>query len=96
MRKGAYYLAHIAYLKRQGQIDKLVIETAVLERKVSVAREFIEAVTKLGKEAFDDAKKTFKMGLAAYMKKEGANEDAALKNSSFSDQIDKSARSAMP
>ena len=79
LRKGAYYLAHIAYLRRKGQIDKLVTEAARLERKVDVARKFIEAVTKLGKEAFHDAKKTFKTELAAYMKKEGANEDAALK-----------------
>ena len=67
------YLAHIAYLRRKGQIDGLVTETAGLERKAGVARKFIEAVV-------------------AYMKKEGANEDAALKNSLFADQIDKAAR----
>lgn len=92
LRKGAYYLAHIAYLRRKDQIDKLVTEAASKERKVSVAREFIQAVTKLGKEALDNAKKTFKTELALYMEREGANEDAALKNSLFADQIDNAAR----
>ncbi len=92
LRKGAYYLAHIAYLLRKKQIDELVDEAASQSRTLQVAKAFMTAVTKLGKEVFDEAKKTFKTELAVYMKNEGANEDAALKNSAFADQIDMAAR----
>ena len=92
LRKGAYYLAHVVYLREQVAIDKLIAEAAPKERRPAVAQGFVEAVGGVAKGAFDDAKKIFKKTLAKYMKAEGANEDAALKNSSFAERVDNAAR----
>ncbi len=88
LRKGAYYLARIVYLKQQKLIDDLVDNSSSKERKANVAREFIDAVTKASENAFDDAKNAFKQSLRAYLRKEGGNEDAALKNSAFARRVD--------
>ena len=71
--------------------DDLIAEASSRERKADVARKLIEAVTKKGKERFDDARTTFKQALSDYLATEGGNEDAALKNSKFAERVDRSA-----
>lgn len=92
LRKGAYYLARIIYLKEQNNIDGLVADASARERQAAVARKLIDAVTQKGKDTFDDARKIFGRSLKAYVKVEGGNEDAALKNSRFANRIDGEAR----
>jgi 16S rRNA A1518/A1519 N6-dimethyltransferase RsmA/KsgA/DIM1 with predicted DNA glycosylase/AP lyase activity len=96
LRKGAFYLARIAHLKHQPKIDALLAETSPQDRKANVARKFIEAVSKIGKDSFDDARKTFNQALQTYLAKEGGNEDAALKNTEFAKKVDTLARSPQP
>ena len=92
LRKGAFYLARIVYLKQQSKVDSLVTKASPQDRKANVARKLIAALDKIGKDSFDDASKVFKQGLEAYLKKEGGNEDAALKNSKFANQVDELAK----
>ena len=96
LRKGAFYLARIAHLKHQPKIDALLAETSRQDRKANVARKFIEAVSKIGKDSFDDARKTFNQALQTYLAKEGGNEDAALKNTEFAKKVDTLARPPQP
>jgi len=92
LKKGAFYLARIIYLKEQSYIDDLITTASSQERKADVARKLIEAVTKKGNESFDAARGTFNDGLLNYLATEGGNEDAALKNSQFAKRIDESTK----
>ncbi len=92
LRKGAYYLARIIYLKQQKHIDDLVSKTSPQIRKADVAQKLIDPVTKSGKDTFNDARNTFNQALEGYLAKEGGNEDAALKNSAFARQVDARAK----
>ena len=93
MRKGAYYLARIIYLKHKSYIDQLAMTSSAQERKADVARKFMEDVDQRGRETFDYARKTFERALRDYLKAEGGNEDAALKNSKFAKMVDQVAKS---
>jgi hypothetical protein len=88
LRKGAYYLARIVYLRNKDRVDKLIIDSGSLERKAGVARQVVETVNKIGSAAFDQARQLFAGALTAYLKTNGGNEDAALKNSEFARQVD--------
>ena len=92
LRKGAYYLARIVYLRQQSQIEDLVAKASPEGRKADVARELIGAVTKVGGVTFDEARNLFKHALKDYLASMGGNEDAALKNSEFARRVDKCAK----
>jgi hypothetical protein len=91
LRKGAYYLARIIYVKHKSEIDGLVTAASSLDRKAEVARKLIDALDKIGKNSFDDARKIFHQALVTYLNDEGTNEDAALKNTKFADNVDEAA-----
>jgi len=86
LKKGAFYLARIVYLKKQSDIDSLITDAASEKRRAEVARQLIEGIREKGTETFDDARKTFNDALHAYLETEGGNEDAALKNSKFAEK----------
>jgi hypothetical protein len=88
LRKGAYYLARIIYLKHQSKIDDLIVKASPQNRKAEVARKLVDAVSAIAKASQDDARKVFRQALQSYLTKEGGNEDAALKNSEFARQVD--------
>jgi hypothetical protein len=96
LRKGAYYLARIVYLRQQPRIDDLVAEAAPRERKAQVAREFLESIDAIVSTSFDEARRLFQQGLNAYLAEEGGNEDAALKNTEFARKLDALARPPQP
>ena len=95
LRKGAFYLARIIYLKKQIKIDHLVANASPQTRKADVVRKLIDSLATIGKDSFDDARKVFKQGLDNYLKLEGGNEDAALKNTKFANQIDELAKPSL-
>lgn len=96
LRKGAYDLARIIYLKQQAKLDRLVAEAAKHERKADVSRKLNDVISGIVKTFFDDARKLFQQALKDYLDKEGGNEDAALKNTEFAKKVDVLARPAQP
>jgi hypothetical protein len=92
LRKGAYYLARIIYKKQQRHIDDLVSKASTQVRKMEVSKQLIEEVTKGAKAAFGEARTIFTNALEQYLKIDGGNEDAALKNSEFARQVDELAK----
>ncbi|MGD0093601.1 MAG: AIPR family protein [Planctomycetota bacterium] len=91
LRKGTYYLARIVYKTAQEEIEKLCKDAARDERDErtpSVAKELVEAVKKVGERLFPEARDTFSKAIKSYVRRVGGNEDAALKNSEFADQVD--------
>ena len=88
LRKGAFYLARIVYLKKKAEIDELISKASSQDRKAAVARELIETLAALGNNSFDDARKIFSEALGQYLDDEGGNEDAALKNTKFAQLVD--------
>ncbi|HPO12826.1 MAG TPA: AIPR family protein [Candidatus Hydrogenedentes bacterium] len=88
LRKGAYYLARIAYLKNQKKIDDLIYQSSTKERKPDVVSGIIKGIPSIVDVCFNDACEMFKKTMENYLKKEGGNEDAALKNSEFAKQVD--------
>ena len=88
LRKGAYYLARIIYLRQQTKVDNLVAKASSQDRKAEVARKLIADISQVVTMSFDDARKLFQQALKDYLAKEGGNEDAALKNSAFATRVD--------
>ncbi len=88
LRKGAYYLARIIYLKKGGEIDQILGGAASKDRKPTESRRVVESVSKIAKASIDSARKVFAQALKDYLAKEGGNEDAALKNSAFAKLVD--------
>jgi hypothetical protein len=91
LRKGAYYLARIIYLSQKEAIDKLISSASAQERKANVAHKLIAKVNELAGRTFDAARKVFVKALGDYLAENGGNEDAALKNSKFSESVDAAA-----
>jgi hypothetical protein len=94
LRKGAFYLARIIYLKKQEEIDNQIEKTSGQERKADIARKLIDSISEIVPETFNDAIEVFSKALEDYLKKEGGNEDAALKNSAFATKVDNYAEAA--
>ncbi len=92
LRKGAYYLARIVYLQHQSKIDELIAKASPRERKAEVAKSLVQAVLAITTNSQGNARKVFRQALHAYLLKEGGNEDAALKNTEFAQQVDGLAR----
>jgi len=88
LRKGAFYLGRIVYLKQQSEIDDLIAKASAQDRRADLARKLIDALNKIGEKSFDDARITFSQALDEYLKEEGGNEDAALKNTKFAQRVD--------
>jgi hypothetical protein len=88
LRKGAYYLARIIYLKQQSRIDDLIVNASPQDPKAAVARKLVNAISAIAKASQEEARKVFRQALRDYLAKEGGNEDAALKNSEFAKQVD--------
>ena len=88
LRKGAYYLARIIYLKKKSEIDPILAEAATQERKAAVASKVLDSVSTIAKASVDISRKVFAQALKDYLAKEGGNEDAALKNSAFAKLVD--------
>lgn len=88
LRKGAYYLARIIYLKQKIKIDSLLDNEARKDRKADVAHIVIDFVSTIAQESLEAAREVFARALKDYLKREGGNEDAALKNSSFANLVD--------
>lgn len=95
LRKGAFYLGRIVYRKRQSKIDDLIAKASSQDRKANVARKLIKELTTIGETSFDDARQTFNTALRKYVKDEGGNEDAALKNTKFAEQVNELAKKAI-
>lgn len=92
LRKGAFYLARIVYLKQQIEIDELIATASAEDRRADTARKLVEALNKIGTKSFDVARNTFNKALDSYVEKEGGNEDAALKNTKFAALVDELAK----
>ena len=88
LRKGAYYLARIIYLKQSGKIDQILSEAAGKDRKAAVSRGVIDSVVPIARTSMEIARNVFAQALKDYLSKEGGNEDAALKNSAFAKLVD--------
>jgi hypothetical protein len=96
LRKGAYYLSRIIYLKHQSKIDDLIVKASQKDRKADVARKLVEAISAITKASQDEATNLFQRALQQYLESQGGNEDAALKNSEFAGQVDKLAKPPAP
>ncbi|MBM4031583.1 MAG: AIPR family protein [Planctomycetes bacterium] len=96
LRKGAYYLARIVYLRQRGRIDGILAGASKAERKADLARHLMGEVTKIGEQAFGEARNLFKGALKDYLASLGGNEDAALKNSEFARRVEECAAKAEP
>jgi hypothetical protein len=92
LRKGAYYLARVIYLKHQSEIDDLIKTTANQDRKADVSRKFIADISNFVTASFDAARNHFQQALKEYLSKKGGNEDAALKNTEFAKSMDQLAK----
>jgi len=60
-----------------------------------VSEGLINAITEIGKTTFGAARTIFEEALADYLKSQGGNEDAALKNTRFAVEVDKRAMPAV-
>jgi hypothetical protein len=88
LRKGAYYLARISYLKSKQAIDGLIDTAAEEDRGPNPARDLVDKVRAIGEQSFDQARAVFTQALQKYLKDHGGNEDAALKNTEFAKLCD--------
>jgi hypothetical protein len=88
LKKGAYYLARIILRQHEAKVRDVVAKHRDEERKPDVAKKVIAAVTTFGTEGFSAARAVFEAALKEYLGKEGGNEDAALKNTSFATLVD--------
>ncbi len=88
LRKGAYYLARIIYLKKKSEIDPILAAAATQERRADVSRNVLDSVSAIAKSSVESSRKVFAQALKDYLAKEGGNEDAALKNSAFAKSVD--------
>ena len=91
LRKGAYYLARVIYLGNQNAINELASRASREERTSKIAKEFSQSVTEVANKSFTYSKNLFVDQLSLYLKEKKGNEDAALKNSSFAQQLDQAA-----
>lgn len=92
LRKGTYYLARIAYLKKKDDIHRQVEISANQRKKSDQALEVIKIANAAGSGTFDEACSIFLKTLKKYLKDNGGNEDAALKNTAFANAIDGAAQ----
>jgi hypothetical protein len=92
LRKGAFYLARIIYVWHSSALADLVAAASNAPPSVEVSSKLVEALNKIGKDFFEPARKLFARALKEYIAKEGGNEDAALKNSKFAEQVDELAK----
>jgi len=92
LRKGAYYLARIIYLKQQSKIDDLIDKASSQDPRADVARSLIDRISAIAEASQKDAREVFRQALRDYLTANGGNEDGALKNSKFARQVDKLAR----
>lgn len=94
LRKGAYYIARIAYLMNETTI-KEEIDQAVKskEREPNLASGVIEKASMAAIETFAAAYRLFLLTLEDYLEEHEGNEDAALKNTAFARKIDEAAHS---
>ncbi len=88
LRKGAYYLAHIIYLKQKAMIDELINEASVKPPRAKVSRGLSLTADEIVGQSFNDACIIFQEVLANYLREVGGNEDAALKNSAFARKVE--------
>lgn len=93
LRKGGFYLARISYLQRKDHIDNMIVQWSTSERKPEIAEKLQQAMSSVVKDAFNGSRTIFLRTLEAYLKQEGTNEDAALKNRKFAHQVDENAKS---
>jgi hypothetical protein len=96
LRKGAYYLARVIYLKHKREISELILKAATQDRKADVARKFIKEISNFVAASFDDARNLFQQVLKDYLVQKGGNEDAALKNTEFAKRMDQFATAPTP
>ena len=89
LRKGAYYLARIVYLVKSAEFTTLIEETIAQPRKVEAARRLVGNIQTSTAAAYPSACEHFQKTLRQYLKANGTNEDAALKNSAFALLVDK-------
>jgi len=88
LKKGAFYLARIAYNQHKDEIQTVIAKLKDIERKPSVAKKLIDVASNLGLKGFDRARPVFEETIKDYLIKDGGNEDAALKNTEFARLID--------
>jgi hypothetical protein len=89
LRKAAYFLARSAYLKNESAISKLITELIAGQFNQESTKEFAGATRALAEKNYPDAVKAFDQTMQAYLKAEGGDEDAALKNTKFALQLEK-------
>jgi len=92
LRKGAYYLARICYLKSKPAIDALIETAAGQERGPNSSSTLVNAVRGIGELSFEPAHIVFAKALEKYLRDQGGNEDAALKNTEFARLCDEMAK----
>jgi len=88
LKKGAFYLARIIFRQNEAEIRKIIGTKKDEERKPCVSKLVIDSVSAIGNTSFSAARRVFESALGEYLKKEGGNEDAALKNSNFARLVD--------
>ena len=88
LRKGAYYLARIVYVAGRNAIDAEIGQAAKNEPKADIAKKLKTLLAGRVESCYAAAQKVFEKALAEYLKKEGGNEDAALKNTAFATLVD--------
>ncbi len=96
LRKGAYYLARVVYLLNQREIKDLVDSAKGAEKNPQTAREFSKSINEIAQRSFQKSKELFLEQLDRYVKEKSGNEDAALKNSSFAQQVEQAASTGLP
>lgn len=88
LKKGAFYLARIVFKQHNDEIQTGIAKLKDVERKPNVAKKLMDVASNLGQKGFDRARHVFEEAIKDYLKKEGGNEDAALKNTEFARLID--------
>jgi len=94
LRKGAYYMARIIYLKNQSRIDQWIHSAAAQERTARISQDLRTNISSVAEESMEQAMTIFRNTLDRYLKKHGGNEDAALKNTLFSAMVDEAAHNS--
>ena len=89
LRKAAYFLARAVYLQNRSEIEAEIKNLNGAPFNQQSAQESSQKIKKLVGQSYAGVVKIFDQTMQAYLKAEGGDEDAALKNTNFARALEK-------
>ena len=92
LRKAAYFLARAVYLQNRAEIEAEIKNLNGATLSQPSAQEFSQKIKKLVGQSYTGVVKIFDQTMQAYLRAEGSDEDAALKNTKFAKALEKAVK----